>query len=150
MSAAKVTNEKVIEQMTFLFTQFETLIAKINAMEAAQKAAAAAIAPKAQWGDKPASDSRPLRILEGPWRLELNEFLTFKATVDCNWEVGGNAKTGQALAVACGRSSGHAEGELYLQWRGSVEEGTVLAFWESVGWYDRNGTHHKHGIPPGL
>jgi hypothetical protein len=150
MTAPRVTNEKLHEQLSLMFTQFESLIARIAAMEAQQKAASAAIAPKAQRQQQPTSESRPLRITQGPWRLELEAFLEYKEDVECDWSDGANQKVGQALAIACGRGSGHAEGQLYIEWRDSVEPETVLAFWNSVGHYDRDGTHHKTGIPPGL
>jgi len=76
-----------------------------------------------------------------PWRMKLEDFLGWKSSVKADWEPNGNAKTGQRLAKALSRTSGHAEGQLYINWCAQVGRDAVRAFWISRG---------KTEIPEGL
>lgn len=70
---------------------------------------------------------------KGPWRWARRKFLPWKDSVKGDWAEYGNAKTGQRLAKFLQRPSGHAEGELYLQWCAKVGETAVRTFWRSKG-----------------
>jgi uncharacterized protein YoxC len=76
-----------------------------------------------------------------PWRMPLEEFLGWRDGVKADWSDNGNAKTGQRLARALKRSSGHAEGQLYINWCGTVGRPAVKAFWIARGFKE---------IPEGL
>lgn len=71
-----------------------------------------------------------------PWRMELRSFIEWKANVKQDWTDMGNARIGQRLARALKRSSGHAEGQLYLNWCAKVGKPAVKAFWKSRGHED--------------
>jgi len=68
-----------------------------------------------------------------PWRLPLEEFINWKQGIEQNWEPNGNARVGQRLAKALRRTSGHAEGQLYINWCGKNGRAAVRAFWISRG-----------------
>jgi hypothetical protein len=76
-----------------------------------------------------------------PWRMSLAEFIDYKDDVEADWDDNGNAKVGQRLAKALKRVSGHAEGQLYIDWCKSVGRDKVRAFWIGRG---------KTEIPDGL
>lgn len=92
---------------------------------------------------KPAVDHPPIvsDTRTEPWRMPLQDFIAWKSDLKADWAEHGNAKTGQRLAKFLKRTSGHAEGELYLQWCAKVGETTVRTFWRSKGF---------EAIPEGL
>ena len=91
---------------------------------------------KVYFDTKPATEApkapTPVTRTE-PWRLPLESFKGFEAQTKANWEEGGNAKTGQKLARVLKRSSGHAEGQLYINWCTRVGRPAVKEFWLSKG-----------------
>jgi hypothetical protein len=76
-----------------------------------------------------------------PWRLPLEEFVSYREGVKQDWSEGGNARVGKKLAAALKRTSGHAEGQLYMDWCKQVGRAAVKAFWIGRGF---------DGVPSGL
>ena len=68
-----------------------------------------------------------------PWRLPLEQFVGWKTGIEQNWEPGGNSRVGQKLAMCLRRNSGHAEGQLYINWCNKMGRAAVKAFWISRG-----------------
>jgi hypothetical protein len=83
----------------------------------------------------------PVETRAEPWRLTLEEFINFKSDCHINWDDNGNAKVAQRLARSLRRSSGHAEGQLYINWAKQNGRASVKAFWISRGFSE---------IPEGL
>lgn len=69
-----------------------------------------------------------------PWRMPLEDFIGWRDSVKADWSDNGNARTGQRLARALKRTSGHAEGQLYINWCGKVGRTAVKAFWIARGY----------------
>jgi len=68
-----------------------------------------------------------------PWRLPLEQFVNWKSGIEQNWEPNGNARVAQRLAKALARTSGHAEGQLYINWCDKAGRAAVKTFWHSKG-----------------
>jgi len=68
-----------------------------------------------------------------PWRLPLEDFLSWREGIKQDWSDNGNSRVGQRLARNLKRSSGHAEGQLYIDWCGKVGRPAVKAWWISRG-----------------
>lgn len=80
---------------------------------------------------KPAAQQEETRT--EPWRMALEDFITFRDSCKADWNENGNAKVAQRLARALKRTSGHAEGQLYINWCAKVGRAAVKAFWISRG-----------------
>lgn len=76
-----------------------------------------------------------------PWRMKLEDFVGFRDGCKADWSDNGNARVAQRLSKHLKRTSGHAEGQLYINWCEKVGKPVVKAFWSSMGFSD---------IPEGL
>lgn len=95
-----------------------------------------------QNGMKPQTTAKPEEHKrEEPWRLPLEQFLSWREGIKQDWTDSGNSRVGQRLARHLKRSSGHAEGQLYIDWCARVGRPSVKAWWISRGFKE---------IPEGL
>lgn len=76
-----------------------------------------------------------------PWRTDKPTFDKMQAETTPNWEINGNARVAQRLAKHLNRTSGHTEGQLYLNWCEQVGVAAVKKFWIGRGF---------EGTPEGL
>jgi hypothetical protein len=100
---------------------------------------------KAQWekmyqevhiflnGDKPAAPTQPKQEVLDPWRMRLEDFVGFRDGCKPDWSDAGNARVSQRLAKHLKRTSGHAEGQLYINWCDKVGRAVVKQYWSSMG-----------------
>jgi hypothetical protein len=125
-----ITTAKLAEQLAQMFTIVTKLSDRLDSIAQQQVAAAKVLTPpKKAAAPKPAPKDWSFL----PWHLPLEEFIAFREECEADFSVGGNQQTGRALAVVLKKSSGHAEGQLYINWRNSVSADEALAFWKTLG-----------------
>lgn len=79
-----------------------------------------------------------LQATYGPWRISVEEFLDFKASVSPSKK---NLAVAKLLAMNLHRVTTYAEAELYMKWKHETAPEDVVAWWKGFG---------REGVPQGL